>query len=288
MDWTNAPEILQPLRVPATSLIVGINCSVWYMLFRRGLDYGDVGSSYDMVVRDGEWWRTVTAAFSHISLVHLGFNMLTTWQLRTAETMLGAWGYIRLTFIFLVFSILFQQGLHFTLTRSQWGEHTRKTVGVGYSCVVFAWMTWLSLQLQASSLDLIVFRVPYSASPFLSLIFTQLIIPRVDFIGHLSGILAGYWQGWGLNSWLTPYWTVQLAVWVGIAIFVSRRASIRQVLFPPPQQVEDSPKPPSWTLPSVSAACDSNCVRRKYCCPTSDCEIARLGILLERGLPTMS
>ena len=35
------------------------------------------------------------------------------------------------------------QGIHSALTRSRWGEQTRQTVGVGYSCVVFAWMTWL-------------------------------------------------------------------------------------------------------------------------------------------------
>jgi membrane associated rhomboid family serine protease len=238
MDWSNAPEIVQFLRYPATSAIVALNCSVWYFLFRNRLDYADVGSSYEMVVKEGQWWRTVTASFSHISLVHLGFNMISTWQLKTAETMLGAGGYMRMTFIFLIFSIAFQQGLHFALTHTRWGEQTRRTVGVGYSCVVFAWMTWLSLATQASFLDLIILRVPFSLSPFLSLVFTQLIIPRVDFVGHLSGILAGYWQGWGLNGWLTDYWLVQMGMWVLAAVVLSRRAYMQEVL--PPRRV------PQW------------------------------------------
>lgn len=172
----------------------------------------------------------MTASFSHISLVHLGFNMISTWQLKAAETLLGALGYLRMTFIFLIFSILFQQGMHFALIHTRWGEQTRGTVGLGYSCVVFAWMTWLSLSTQASSyLDFIFFRVPYSMSPFFSLIFTQILIPKVDFVGHLSGILVGYWQGWGLNTWLTDYWLLQLAVWVLLALLASRHASSRQV-----------------------------------------------------------
>ena len=194
---------------------------VWYIIFRHGLDHERVGSSHQLVVTEGQWWRALTASFSHISLVHLGFNMMSTWQLKTAETMLGAAGYLRMTFVFLLSSILIQQALHAALAKQQRTAHLQHTIGVGFSCVVFAWMTWLSLKLEGQALDFVFFRVPYSLSPFASLVLTQVIIPRVDFVGHLSGILAGYWQGWGLNQWLTDYWLLQTGVWMLLAVMIS-------------------------------------------------------------------
>jgi membrane associated rhomboid family serine protease len=41
-------------------------------LFVRGLLYGPV-------VADGDWWRLLTAAFLHGSILHLGMNMLMLW-----------------------------------------------------------------------------------------------------------------------------------------------------------------------------------------------------------------
>ena len=41
-------------------------------------------------VRDGEWWRLLTAGFLHIGPIHLLFNMLALWVLgRDMEAVLG-------------------------------------------------------------------------------------------------------------------------------------------------------------------------------------------------------
>lgn len=90
-----------------------------------------------------------------------------------AEDRLGPIGYLRLTFVFLVASIAMQISVHAILARTRFGERTQNTIGVGFSCVVFAWMTWASLHERGATLNLIFFEIPFSVSPFASLFVTQ-------------------------------------------------------------------------------------------------------------------
>ena len=75
MDWKNAPVVLQPLQFPATSCVIAWCTGIHYLIYTRGIGYGDVGSSHQMVIYEKQYWRAITASFSHISLIHLGFNM---------------------------------------------------------------------------------------------------------------------------------------------------------------------------------------------------------------------
>ena len=43
-----------------------------------------------------------------------------------------------------------------------------------------------------------VVELPMSLAPFGALIITSLIVPRVSFIGHLSGILMGYFMAFAI------------------------------------------------------------------------------------------
>ena len=116
---------------------------------RYELDYQHVGSSYTLVVRQGEWWRSLTASFSHIALLHLAFNMMSTWAVREvgtrhvccregamphgacltqAEEVLGTGQYVRTTFIFVVITPLIQLLLHHMLAHTRLGEQTTRVV----------------------------------------------------------------------------------------------------------------------------------------------------------------
>jgi hypothetical protein len=90
-------------------------------------------------------------------------------------------------------------------------EEYRTTQAVGYSCVLFGWMTILAVSNPAGITMLPLFGladIPAYLAPFGSLIFTSILIPRASFVGHLSGILAGGWVRWqGVPSFplgLTP------------------------------------------------------------------------------------
>mmetsp|Transcript_40514 Transcript_40514/g.101343 ORF Transcript_40514/g.101343 Transcript_40514/m.101343 type:complete len:269 (+) Transcript_40514:81-887(+) len=221
MADSDLPLIAQPVNYPATSSVIGFLCLVCYFLNARGLGYQDVGSSYWLVTVEGQWWRTVTASFSHLSLIHLMFNCYSTWQLKGVEVGLGAVGYLVITLRLLGLSIVMQLLLHAGLKHTRWGSRTQTTIGIGYSCVVFGWMTWASLRQPGAHLNLFFVRVPFSISPFVSLVVTQFIIPNVDFWGHLAGIIAGYVEGWGLVMWLQGFWLLQAVIWGLIAVVVS-------------------------------------------------------------------
>jgi membrane associated rhomboid family serine protease len=46
-------------------------------VFENGALY--IGSPFTSGLADGEWWRLITSAFLHGSLIHLGLNMLVLW-----------------------------------------------------------------------------------------------------------------------------------------------------------------------------------------------------------------
>ena len=74
-----------------TKTLIGINVLVFFInlaqgstlsrvsgsLFEKGALY--IGSPFTSGLADGEWWRLITSAFLHGSLIHLGMNMLVLW-----------------------------------------------------------------------------------------------------------------------------------------------------------------------------------------------------------------
>lgn len=74
-----------------TKTLIGLNVLVFFLnlaqgstlsrvsgtLFERGALY--IGSPFTSGLADGEWWRLITSAFLHGSLIHLGLNMLVLW-----------------------------------------------------------------------------------------------------------------------------------------------------------------------------------------------------------------
>ena len=74
-----------------TKTLIGLNVLVFFInlaqgstlsqvsgsLFEKGALY--IGRRSPAGSTDGEWWRLITAAFLHGSLIHLGMNMLVLW-----------------------------------------------------------------------------------------------------------------------------------------------------------------------------------------------------------------
>lgn len=70
-----------------TKILIGINVAVFLLNLAQGSSLTQVsGSLFERGalfvpggLDQGEWWRLITAAFLHASLIHLGFNMLVLW-----------------------------------------------------------------------------------------------------------------------------------------------------------------------------------------------------------------
>jgi membrane associated rhomboid family serine protease len=90
-----------------TKALIGINILAYLLQATNGGTLGNpAGEVFQkgylraFEVANGEWWRLVTNAFLHGSLIHLGFNMLMLWWFgRPLEGLLGRTRFLAVYFI---------------------------------------------------------------------------------------------------------------------------------------------------------------------------------------------
>ncbi|KAL5703404.1 RHOMBOID-like protein 13 [Ranunculus cassubicifolius] len=251
------PLLFEIVEKPATSCLIGICSAIWYYIQKKNIGYANVGLSYDTAM-EGHHWRIITSAFSHISVIHLVFNMSALWSLGVVERLghlgLGLQFYLHYTILLVVLSGLLVLGIYHVLIQKFKVEYFRRVTAVGYSCVVFGWMTILSVKQPSSKLELFGFlSLPISFAPFESLIFTSIIVPQASFIGHLSGIIVGYSIAWGLIHGMNNYWAVSMLAWiVFVFVFSLKRSGAYDFNFIEIEPVTDA------TLPSVGFLAPGN------------------------------
>ncbi|KAI3947969.1 hypothetical protein MKW92_042351 [Papaver armeniacum] len=156
---------------PATSCIIGI-CAIWFYIQKE-----------KHWVFTWHHWRIITSAFSHISVIHLVFNMSALWSLGVVESLdlmgMGVEFYLHYTLVLVVLSGGLVLGTYNVLIQKFKLEYFRRVTAVGYSCVVFGNLFG-------------VLSLPISFAPFESLdIFISIMVPQASFLGHLSGLLSG-------------------------------------------------------------------------------------------------
>eukprot|EP00850_Spirogloea_muscicola_P010559 SM000062S19945 [mRNA] locus=s62:652738:654623:+ [translate_table: standard] len=263
------PIFYDIIQRPATSALIAFCSAVWVYIQKHSIGYADVGINYEAVVTQCQYWRLLTAAFSHVSVVHLVLNMSALWSIGTAEALgnlgLGAKYYLKQTLVLLLLSgplviAMYHLLIHrFRLVTHLWlimyllSDHYRRVVAVGYSCVVFGWMTVLAVKQPSSRLDLFgLFSLPINLAPFESLVLTSIVVPQASFMGHLAGILVGYAVAWEILPALSDYWTVSLLLWLTLGFTVSlKQTSTLAMPFISIQTVQD---PTLQALRPVSAA----------------------------------
>ncbi|KAJ6733909.1 RHOMBOID-LIKE PROTEIN 13 [Salix koriyanagi] len=156
--------------------------------------------------------------------------MSALWSLGVVEQLghigLGVAYYLHHTLVLAVLSGALVLGMYHLLIQRFKIEYFRRVTAVGYSCVVFGWITILAVKQPSSKLDLFGFlSLPISFAPFESLIFTSIIVPQASFLGHLSGIVVGYAIAWGLIHGMNNYWAISMLGWIVVVFVVSLKRS---------------------------------------------------------------
>lgn len=214
---------------PASSCIIATCSTIWFYIQKRNIEYSSVGLSYESAV-EGQYWRIITSALSHISVIHLVFNMSALWSLGVVEQLgplgLGVEFYLQYTLVLVVLSGVLVLCIYHVLIQKFKLDYFRRVTAVGYSCVVFGWMTILAVKQPSAKLNLFgVLSLPISFAPFESLILTSIIVPQASFIGHLSGIIVGYSIAWGFIHGMNNYWAISLLGWLTLVVTLSLKRS---------------------------------------------------------------
>jgi rhomboid protease GluP len=176
-----ALPLAQPLA--AWALIV-VNVAVFVLPLVLGVSAGvqDWGVKSNAAIRNGEYWRLLTATFLHADLTHLGFNMLAIYMFgRDVERIYGT---LRCVVVYVlaglggsvasylgspndalgasgaVFGLVSALGIFFIRTRRIFGEASRQQIG--------------------SLIFIVLINLAFG--------FTT---PRIDNFGHLGGLFVG-------------------------------------------------------------------------------------------------
>lgn len=173
----------------------------------------------------GEWWRLVTCIYSHLSLLHIFFNLYALWLYGSMELMLGSITYCRYTFILFVLTSILELLCDWALKHHGRPGWFRDEYGAGYSGIVFGWIAFGALR-SPSSYPIFGVSIPSLLMPFVYLFLTQLILPNAGFKAHLAGILAGFSIAAGAFEWIDDYLFACAVGWT-LIVFVATLKSTR-------------------------------------------------------------
>lgn len=207
------PPVLDVIYFPTTVVIIIINCYICYYLNHNNVPVETVAISPNTFLDRREYWRALTAAFSHYSLLHLIFNVSSSWALRTLETMTGFITYLRLIMILIIVPPIIDS----LIRKRFWPD--RNVLAVGYSCVLCGLSAYATLL--TSNIDIFGYQIPMSLMPFFNVLITQLLIPQASLIGHLSGVFAGFAIRWHLFDWFTNQVFLESLPWIIFLFFFS-------------------------------------------------------------------
>jgi membrane associated rhomboid family serine protease len=204
----------QVLQRPTTTLLLALNICIAFIYWNQNTIPSHVAKVYNKIVVKGELWRSFSGATAHFEPLHLGFNMMTLYSLGTElEPSYGSIPFLFYNISLIPIATLIMMSIVYLQMKRTGGNETAaaalgQTSTVGYSGVLFAWMVIASLERSETCpvpfLPTVCFSTyefwnfKYNVGPIIQLFVARLIIPRVSFVGHLSGIIAGFALHWNL------------------------------------------------------------------------------------------
>ena len=202
---------------PVTMAIIFVILGYGYYLWNNRVDVNDISCSYDSIVHRRQYTRILTSSLAHVDLLHIGFNLMSLYQLGGLEAYVyGSFQYAYLSLNLVVQTILVMLAASWALSRYSGDRAPLLGQSIGYSCVLFAWMVVSSVKMDSYCpvmfMPSLCFKTmylgnsqyfPVNFGPIVLLFLTKLIIPRSSFLGHLSGIVLGFPLAWGYLSPVT-------------------------------------------------------------------------------------
>lgn len=194
----------QPILATKTLIAINVLVHLWVVsgssrnALLGGTNQHEIDLALSQVfIRDGQWWRLVTAGFLHFGLLHIAMNMILLYQLgQILEPALD-----RGRFVLLYFAALLGGSVG-ALALSP------NALTGGASGAVFGLMAAAAVGLQQRGINPM--RTGIGATLVLNLVIT-FTIPGISVGGHMGGALMGAAVGFAM---LEPHWR-RSSPWVG-------------------------------------------------------------------------
>ena len=194
--WAGLPLLCRAVFV--------LNTSVFVLFALMGVDPYLLCFNPIPVFTYGQVWR-VFSAFVHSGIIHIALNMIAFLGFgRSLEHEIGSLPLSYLILLFVVLSEGLTTAISFAANAVGYSSFLFEC-GVGFSAVIFALLvvdTKVNAVERRSIFGL--FYVPSQWYPWALLLLLQLMLPNVSFVGHLSGLLAGYAYTSGILRFAIP------------------------------------------------------------------------------------
>lgn len=179
-------------QAPVTTVLILVNV-FWYVVVetmtgRSVVGLVQAGAVFGNGVLAGQWYRLFTAMFVHVSIIHIGLNMISLASLYVVEILLGSWPFAALYFIAgligNLLSIWVLPGMEVAAGASG------AIFGVFAAALVLSFKGYLNKAARNQLLILLVINLVYGFAN-----------AGIDNAGHIGGLLAGILFTMGLIKW---------------------------------------------------------------------------------------
>lgn len=138
------------------------------------------GALYPPLVVQGQWWRIVTGAFLHGSLLHIAFNMFALYQVGTfLEMLIGTRRMLAIYFISMV-------GAGLAVVAFSFDQVTIGASGAIFG--IFGALVAIGLRLGERGRSLVMQTLPIVGIN----LFLTFTVPNISAAGHIGGLLSGF------------------------------------------------------------------------------------------------
>jgi membrane associated rhomboid family serine protease len=193
-----APRIVRRTSVGATDglvtkIMIAINVAIYLVTAVQGIGLNAPGGTlfnkmflYGPYVHQGDWWRLITAAFLHASIIHIGFNMFALYVIGTpVENYLGR---IRYLGLYLVSGLAGSAGALVVTPNALTVGASGAIFGILGAMLILEWQA--TGKLGGNALTMIVIN--------LALTFT---IAGISIGGHIGGLIGGILATLAFANW---------------------------------------------------------------------------------------
>lgn len=185
-----------------TKGVIITNVVIHIAFFLTSFNIGHVSISGQQVLMQGEYYRIVTSAFTHVGLLHIAMNMSSMLQLGTSlEMQFGSIPFMFLTIWAVLIIGCVYVGISYLLWKITGHFDHMKTSGVGYSGVLFMYAILEAFHTRIENQNFFgICSVPARMYPFILMLVIQFVLPGISFLGHLSGVLVGLLTVYGVSE----------------------------------------------------------------------------------------